>query len=45
MTAILVIIGIANLAASLYVGRMLKRIGRELNQIEDWKSVPKKHYF
>lgn len=45
MVVILVVIGIANLAVSLYIARMLKRIGKELNQIEDWKSIPKKHYF
>lgn len=45
MAVILVVIGIANLAVSLYIARMLKRIGNELNQIEDWKSIPKKHYF
>lgn len=41
----LTIIGITNLAVSLYAIQTLKRIGEELNQIESWKSIPKKHYF
>lgn len=45
MAVILVIIGIANFAVSLYIVQMLKRIGKELNQIEDWKGIPKKRYF
>lgn len=45
MAVILVVIGIANLAVSLCIARMLKRIGKELNQIEDWKGIPKKRYF
>ncbi len=45
LSIILLIVGIANLAVSIKVCWALKNIGKELNQIEDWKSVPTKHYF
>jgi len=45
LTIILFIVGIANLAVSIKVYLTLKHIGKEINQIEDWKGIPVKHYF
>lgn len=45
LTVILVFLGIANLAVQIYNAWTLKRIGKEINQVEDWKSIPKKTCF
>ena len=45
LTAILLIVGIANLAMLIRVYLTLKSVGKELNQIEHWKGIPAKHYF
>lgn len=45
LTIILVILGIANLAVQIHNAWTLKRIGKEINQVENWKSIPKKTYF
>lgn len=45
MSTVLLIVGIANLAMLVKVYRTLICVGKEINRIEEWKSVCKRHYF
>ncbi len=45
LNIILLFVGIANLAMLTEIYMMLIRIGREVNQAEQWKGIPVKRFF
>ena len=45
LTIILLVTGILILGTQFKIVRMLKQIGKEINQIEGWTGIPKEHYF
>ena len=45
LTIILLVMGILILGMQYKIIRMLKHIGKDINQIEGWNGIPKEHYF